>query len=566
MANIALNGQPGFVALESDHYDGSGYNSTQAFRGVNTNDPRWNSASLGSPVASGGWIGCDFGSDKTIEGIRVVQFPQDLSFYKIAQEFVLEKATNSTFTTGVTVVHTLTNQHLQAGLDSGLVTFTPSTGRYWRIRATVDSSTGSNNGWGINVLELYDSAAAPPSSANLALNSRPSFVPYSIHDHPGSTYQKQNAFDANDATYWNSLVSSGIIVGDWIGGDLGGVFTITGVRVRQNTSQSHATQWVLEKADDSAFSVNLTTVYTSTVGSVVDTTLLPVTETEGQYWRIRCLSSSGSYNGWAVYSLEIHGYQPDPSEVTLDLLTDADVIFSPTILQEQVVTLDLHSDADTIFSPTVVTEDAIALPLVTDSDGILPPTVLVVQQIDLPYASDLEIIFAPTVYTPEPQDVDAPFVDEVDVILAPSVQGTPATLSLDFVSESSVVYSPFVFVEPFPITVRGHTRVLGGLEDEGEIRFEIEQTIEIRGEFKDGAGNVADPVSCTLQVQSPDGVETTYTFGTNAELERLGEGDYRVRIFPDQDGRWFYRWEGVSNQFAAADEKFFIISKTEFGV
>lgn len=77
--------------------------------------------------------------------------------------------------------------------------------------------------------------------------------------------------------------------------------------------------------------------------------------------------------------------------------------------------------------------------------------------------------------------------------------------------------------------------------------------------FSDPADQVTDPTTVKLSVKKPDGTRTTYTFGTDSEVEKVSTGVYRSDLTIDQDGEWLYRWFSETTA-EAAEEKSFIIN------
>ena len=65
------------------------------------------------------------------------------------------------------------------------------------------------------------------------------------------------------------------------------------------------------------------------------------------------------------------------------------------------------------------------------------------------------------------------------------------------------------------------------------------------GTFLNSEGVAVDPSLINVKVQSPDHVDTTYTYGVDGNVEKLGTGVYRCTIKPLIAGIWFYRFEAV---------------------
>jgi len=65
------------------------------------------------------------------------------------------------------------------------------------------------------------------------------------------------------------------------------------------------------------------------------------------------------------------------------------------------------------------------------------------------------------------------------------------------------------------------------------------------GTFLNGNNEPVDPAVINVKVQAPDRTDTTYTFGTDLNVEKLATGQYRCTIKPLTPGAWVYRWEAV---------------------
>lgn len=75
-------------------------------------------------------------------------------------------------------------------------------------------------------------------------------------------------------------------------------------------------------------------------------------------------------------------------------------------------------------------------------------------------------------------------------------------------------------------------------------RIYVYTTVRIPGYFRDADGNYVDPDSVMFRTVSPTGVKTTYTFGTDDEIENETTGIYYADIdVDDGTGRWYWRWE-----------------------
>lgn len=61
-----------------------------------------------------------------------------------------------------------------------------------------------------------------------------------------------------------------------------------------------------------------------------------------------------------------------------------------------------------------------------------------------------------------------------------------------------------------------------------------------------------DPTTVTLKVKNPAGVTTTYTYGL-AELTKSSTGVYYREVTVDDDGMYYYRFEGTGTCIAASE-------------
>ena len=64
-------------------------------------------------------------------------------------------------------------------------------------------------------------------------------------------------------------------------------------------------------------------------------------------------------------------------------------------------------------------------------------------------------------------------------------------------------------------------------------------------------GTPVDPTIVTFEVTEPDGTKTTYTYGTDPEVVRLGTGLYYAEPMFDAPGDWEFWWYGAGNYVCA---------------
>lgn len=93
-------------------------------------------------------------------------------------------------------------------------------------------------------------------------------------------------------------------------------------------------------------------------------------------------------------------------------------------------------------------------------------------------------------------------------------------------------------------------------------------TVRITGKFLDQDDADTDPtVSIVFKLLSPCGVETSYTYLTDDEVQKVDTGDYTADIRPTEGGRWRYRWEAVSGTdpiIYVAGEGSFVVQASDF--
>lgn len=89
-------------------------------------------------------------------------------------------------------------------------------------------------------------------------------------------------------------------------------------------------------------------------------------------------------------------------------------------------------------------------------------------------------------------------------------------------------------------------------------------TIRIPVNFQNDEDEDVDPDTVTFKVINPEGVITTYVFGTDAELQTTSEGDYYVDVTADKPGRWTYRWETTGSNQNLATEGDFVVQVSPF--
>lgn len=70
----------------------------------------------------------------------------------------------------------------------------------------------------------------------------------------------------------------------------------------------------------------------------------------------------------------------------------------------------------------------------------------------------------------------------------------------------------------------------------------INSPLRLSINLQDAEGDDTDPSTIALDLRSPCGVETSYVYLTDSELQQTNAGDYTCDVTPDEAGRWHYRW------------------------
>jgi len=75
---------------------------------------------------------------------------------------------------------------------------------------------------------------------------------------------------------------------------------------------------------------------------------------------------------------------------------------------------------------------------------------------------------------------------------------------------------------------------------------------------------LADPSNLTYQILGPDEELLVYVWETDAEVVRLGEGQFELAVYGDQVGRWYYRAFSIGPTGRGAMEGEFLIKESHF--
>lgn len=87
--------------------------------------------------------------------------------------------------------------------------------------------------------------------------------------------------------------------------------------------------------------------------------------------------------------------------------------------------------------------------------------------------------------------------------------------------------------------------------DKGDL---VRCSAEFRDPLDDDA--LVDPATVRFKFETPAGVETTYVYGTDAQLVKESTGVYYVELNANAAGRWTYRFESTGGFQTAGEESF----------
>ncbi len=88
--------------------------------------------------------------------------------------------------------------------------------------------------------------------------------------------------------------------------------------------------------------------------------------------------------------------------------------------------------------------------------------------------------------------------------------------------------------------------------------------IRIFIDFTDTSGAAVDPATVTLKTLDPLNGQTTYTYGTDANVGKSAVGSYYADITPDVPGRWVIRWETTGTGTKIVKEDSILIQESPF--
>lgn len=66
---------------------------------------------------------------------------------------------------------------------------------------------------------------------------------------------------------------------------------------------------------------------------------------------------------------------------------------------------------------------------------------------------------------------------------------------------------------------------------------------------------LVDPTGVRFMVREPNDTVTTHVYGVDPELIKDGVGQYHDDVTLDDDGDWYYRWEGTGTHIGACENR-----------
>lgn len=88
--------------------------------------------------------------------------------------------------------------------------------------------------------------------------------------------------------------------------------------------------------------------------------------------------------------------------------------------------------------------------------------------------------------------------------------------------------------------------------------YQVGDLIRISAAWTNAAGSALDPAVVIAKYKDPAGTVTTYTYGTDVELEKDETGNYHVDIDINASGWWQYRFYSTGEGQGASEDKFYV--------
>lgn len=92
----------------------------------------------------------------------------------------------------------------------------------------------------------------------------------------------------------------------------------------------------------------------------------------------------------------------------------------------------------------------------------------------------------------------------------------------------------------------------------------VDSPLRLTINLQNSSGDDTDPATVAIDVRSPSGIETTYTYLTDDEVQKESAGDYTADITPDEPGRWTYRWKTTGTGTTLREIGTFLVQYSAF--
>lgn len=93
--------------------------------------------------------------------------------------------------------------------------------------------------------------------------------------------------------------------------------------------------------------------------------------------------------------------------------------------------------------------------------------------------------------------------------------------------------------------------------------YAVGQQVKLSGFFSTLTNVGTDPTAIVLKVQTPNGTETTWTYGVDSQVVKTATGDYYAYWTIDAAGTHYFKWSGTG-ALVGANETSFIGRATQF--
>jgi hypothetical protein len=93
--------------------------------------------------------------------------------------------------------------------------------------------------------------------------------------------------------------------------------------------------------------------------------------------------------------------------------------------------------------------------------------------------------------------------------------------------------------------------------------YKLGTSVKVSAAFFDEDGAAFDPATVIAMVKTPDGAETSYTYGSPSDIVQDSLGNYHLWIETPAAGTYAYRWKG-DDAVHVANESTFDVDESAF--